>query len=281
MLVLATFVVAPLSFAGETGADQGLSSTRKGRKRQGWFERSDRTKSEQPHWITPLVTVTPRLEQEFRFDVLHQTRPDGTATTSYGGAKGLELIPAERVEIILGIPAFIAHSPTSAQNGMGDTSFLLKYRMLAANEETGNYILTLFFGATAPTASKMNGAGHAIFTPTVAFGKGWRAFDIQTTLGVGIPGGATHTLGSPVNHNIAFQYRILKKLWPELEVNSTWWPNGDRAGKKQVFLTPGIVVGRLPLGKGLGLTVGAGVQTAVTHYHTYTHALVLSARFPF
>ena len=26
------------------------------------------TQAEQPHWVTPLVTVTPRLEQEIRTD---------------------------------------------------------------------------------------------------------------------------------------------------------------------------------------------------------------------
>ncbi len=30
------------------------------------------TQAEQPHWITPLVTVTPRLEQEIRTDFVHQ-----------------------------------------------------------------------------------------------------------------------------------------------------------------------------------------------------------------
>jgi hypothetical protein len=249
--------------------------------RESWFERVSRTQSEQPRWITPLVTVTPRLEEEFRYDFLHQALPNGSTTTSYGGGKGLELIPSERVELIIGVPPYIAHDPDGRQNGVGDVSFLVKYRLLSANEQRGNYILTLFFGATAPTASKSNGPDEAIFTPTVALGKGWGAFDIQTTLGVGIPAGATHLLGTPVVHNIAFQYRVLRKLWPELEVNSTWWPNGDRTGKKQVFLTPGIVLGRLSLWKRLGLTVGAGVQLAVTDYRTYDRNLILSIRLPF
>ena len=29
-----------------------------------WFPRVTRIQSEQPHWVTPLVTVTPRLEEE-------------------------------------------------------------------------------------------------------------------------------------------------------------------------------------------------------------------------
>ena len=35
------------------------------------------TQSEQPHWITPLVTVTPRLEQEFRSDFVRQIDSSG------------------------------------------------------------------------------------------------------------------------------------------------------------------------------------------------------------
>src|SRR5690348_15048196 len=31
------------------------------------------TQAEQPHWVTPLVTVTPRLEQEIRSDFVRQT----------------------------------------------------------------------------------------------------------------------------------------------------------------------------------------------------------------
>jgi hypothetical protein len=35
-----------------------------------WFPRVTRIQSEQPHWVTPLVAVTPRLEEEFRYDQL-------------------------------------------------------------------------------------------------------------------------------------------------------------------------------------------------------------------
>jgi len=58
--------------------------------------------------------------------------------------------------------------------------------------------------------------------------------------------------------------RVLKKLWPE--VNATFWPDGTDDGKKQVFLTPGIVLGRFPIHNRLGFTVG-GVQIAVSNFH--------------
>ncbi len=31
-----------------------------------WFATSEAAKEAQPHWMTPVVTVTPRLEQEIR-----------------------------------------------------------------------------------------------------------------------------------------------------------------------------------------------------------------------
>ena len=33
-----------------------------------WYDRVGVAQASQPHWMTPLMTVTPRLEQEFRYD---------------------------------------------------------------------------------------------------------------------------------------------------------------------------------------------------------------------
>jgi hypothetical protein len=35
------------------------------------------TRAEQPYWMTPLNTTTPRLEQEFRYDIQGQTYDSG------------------------------------------------------------------------------------------------------------------------------------------------------------------------------------------------------------
>lgn len=66
--------------------------------------------SEQPGWVTPLVTVTPRLEQELRYDQFWESSAKGFWLDSYGCGKGLELIPMQNVEGILGIPAYQVHS---------------------------------------------------------------------------------------------------------------------------------------------------------------------------
>ncbi len=245
-----------------------------------WQQRVSETQAEQPLWITPLVTVTPRLEQEIRYDLAWRTDADGTTTANYGGGKGLELIPARRLELIAGIPPYLAHEGP-ARDGFGDVSFLLKYRLLSGNQQHGNYILTLFLGASVPTGSYRNGAANALVTPTVALGKGWHDFDVQTTLGVTLPTADAARFGHPVVHNIAVQYRLLKKLWPEVEVNATYWTDGVNEGKKQVFLTPGLVIGRLPIRRRLGFTCGAGVQIAATRFHTFNHNWILSLRMPF
>src|SRR5579875_2667625 len=255
-----------------------------------WFPRVSRIQSEQPHWVTPVVTVTPRLEEELRYDQFWQANAFGQATDNFGGSKGLELIPFQNTEIILGVPAWIAHNgriirPTKkkkpATDGWADETFLIKYRLLSANEENGNYIVTAFMGFSAPTGDDGNSAGHALFTPTIAAGKGFGNFDVQSTLGVTFPNGGEDRLGWPLVWNTAFQYHIFKYFWPEFETNYTWFAKGTRTGQSQLFLTPGILFGRFPIHDRVGLTFGAGYQAAVTRNPSYNHAVVLSVRIPF
>ena len=241
-----------------------------------WFVRVDRTQAAQPHWITPLFTTTPRLEEEFRFDTIWTPAPGGDSL-NYGGGKGLELIPTERTEIILGEPPY--QVPVKGTSGFGNVPLTLKYRFAAGNEESGNYIVTAFLGGSIPYGQFASKYGS--ITPTIAFGKGFANFDFQSTLGWTIPMGGRQVTGTPVAYNTAFQYRVVRKLWPELEVNATFWPNGKLDGDKQVFLSPGLVAGRFHLGRRVGFTIGAGEQIAVTHFHQFNHAKTLSVRFPF
>src|SRR5438876_9472890 len=97
-LVLGLLIVA----VGTASADQDYGED----YFRNWFARVDKSQEEQPHWMTPIVTVTPRLEQEIREDFLWQPRPNGDYLTNYGGQKGLELIPTDDTEIIIGIPTY-------------------------------------------------------------------------------------------------------------------------------------------------------------------------------
>jgi hypothetical protein len=248
--------------------------------------------SEQPHWVTPLVTVTPRLEQEVRSDFVRQTNSKLEDTWNLGNSKGLEIIPARRIELLFNAPPFFDRQ-TGAKDGFGDVSFNSKFRIFARNEESGNAIVTAYLAATVPTGKNGNGSCCAVVTPTIGGGKGWGNFDLETTLGGSLPVTNAKGLGHAVTWNNVAQYRLAKAgvarfFWPEVEFNSSFYSGGANDGKIATFGTPGIIVGRIPLthdaeGKPgrLGLTFGAGEQIALTHFHTYNHGLVLTARVPF
>ena len=102
-----------------------------------WQARATATQAQQPRWVTPLVTVTPRLEQEFRSDFVRQIAPALTPTWNFGNGKGLEIIPLSRVELIFNVPPYLLHENPLVKDGFGDVPFLLKYRVLSRNEEHG------------------------------------------------------------------------------------------------------------------------------------------------
>lgn len=274
------FAFALLLSVASRGECQTVEKTDDGGFFGGWFGRVSHTQAEQPHWLAPVFTATPRLEQMYVYDISRQNTVKGDLT-SFGGTRGLLLIPAEHITTVITPPSYFTHENPTMHDGFGDVAFLLKYRLAASNEERGNYVVTAFVGATIPTGSYMNGARHAVVTPTIGLGKGWGDFDIQTTVGLGIPTGDVGTLGTPVLYNTAFQYRVVRRLWPELEVNTTFFPNGSKAGDKQVFLSPGLMVGKFHLWRRLGFAVGGGIQIAATHFHTYNHNRLLTLRFPF
>jgi hypothetical protein len=250
------------------------------------------TQNAQPHWVTPLVTVTPRLEQEFRADFVRQTNAKLEDTWNLGNSKGFEIIPFSRIELLFNVPPFFDHW-TGAKDGFGDVSFNSKLRILSRNEEHGNYILTVYLAATVPTGKNGNGSCCAVVTPSIGGGKGWGNLDLTSTLGGSLSMSNTKGLGHTTTWNNVVQYRLAKTgvarfFWPEAEFNSSFYSGGTNDGKIATFATPGIVIGRIPLAHNpdgtpgrLGLTFGAGEQIALTHFHAFNHSIVLTARVPF
>ncbi len=255
-----------------------------------WFARVREAQASQPHWITPLVTVTPRLEEEVRYDQLAQHLGNGATIDSYGGGKGLELIPTTTNEIILNAPPYLSRSNVKPAAGLGDAPFfLVKQRLLSANEQQGNYIVTAFLGIQANSGAAPF-TNHAwLITPTIAAGKGFGNFDVQGTIGVSLPTAHQDTIGRAIATNIAFQYHLGEYFWPELEINDTAWSGGLRGGKSQLLITPGLILGRFALGAGTRGIVGVGYQYAVAPAlvlepaitPTYDFAWVFSGRVTF
>lgn len=250
-----------------------------------WQARATKTQSKQPKWSVPMIAPFPMLAQVYRTDFTRQTTPAGKENWNLGTGKGFNLIPFANTQIDVLTPGFVTHGDGTA-DGFGDIAFLAKYRMFSANEQHGNYVVSGALALSFPTGSHKNGATTAILTPTFLAGKGFGRFDVFTSLGGSLPTSNATANGRVLHSNTVAQYKIGKYLNPELEVNSTRYFGGSRDGKTQTFLTPGIVMGRFPIRSAaaksrMGIVGGIAFQTAVTNYHTYNHALVMSLRLAF
>lgn len=244
-----------------------------------WFKMGERIQAEQPGWLSPLATTSGRLKQEFRYDVWRQAGLPGGGTYNFGGGKGLEFIVAPRVQLLIGPPPYVAHIGSAVPDGYADIPLMVKVRLAAAPASEGDYLLTLLLGATVPGGS--NSMRDAVLSPAIAAGKGWGKFDVQTTFGENLPTGDTTVLGRQLVSNTALQYRLLGTLWPEVEVNSTFFVTGKNARETQVFLTPGLGFGRIHLWHALRFSTAAGMQIAATRFHTYNHRAIFSVRYSF
>ena len=276
---------------------------------QSWLAMVSATQAAQPSWMTPLVTVTPRLEQEFRFDYYNQQngsatngQANGQHINNYGGPGGprIEFIPAYNWEVIVAPPPYeTASGPKGSAEGFGDwPAFLVKYRFVSANAQNGDYIVTAFLQESTAlgTAGKIS-TNVDVLQPTLAFGKGWGDFDIQMTIseqypvgGLSSPGNTASVnmtnFGDPVLWNTTFQYHFMQYFWPELEVNYEYWPNGEHQGLSQVLLTPGIIFGRFPIAmdsptRPVNLIFGVGYQFAVTPTPVVQNNVVATVRVTF
>lgn len=257
-----------------------------------WFTRVEEAQASQPHWMTPLVTVTPRLEQEVRYDQYWEYRGNGSDLDIFDSGKGLELIPTATNEVLINPPAYqeklnVDHP---VAGWLDDQFLVVKQRLVSASEQNGNYIVTAFLGVTAPSGYSGFTNGTWIVTPTLAAGQGWDDFDIQATTGVAIPFRNQSTLGTSIATNVAFQYHVLEYFWPEFEVNNTYWSNGkERGGKDQVLLTPGLILGRFVIHNRIKAIIGGGFQFAVAPRYAdtteqtpaYNHSAILTARLTF
>jgi hypothetical protein len=89
------------------------------------------------------------------------------------------------------------------------------------------------------------------------------------------------TLGRTIVSNTALQYHPQRFLWPEAEINSIFWKGGTNDGRKQTFVTPGLIFGRFPIHHRVAVVAGAGFQIATTHFNQYNHAVTATIRVPF
>jgi hypothetical protein len=234
---------------------------------RAWMKIAAKARASQPHFVAPIVTTHVMLVQQYRYDMSWQRDPSGaTLTSNYGSSRGLEIIPSSRLEVGIFPPSYLVHQ-TNIPDGFSDLSYQVKFRAFSRTEGEGDYFVGFFLGGSFPTGRVPDGLGHAVVSPTFAAAKGLGPWDIQSTIGANLPTSGTNVLGRVLLFNTEVDYRIKGKIWPMLEQNSTFWLDGPLTGRKQVFLTPGLVVGPFPLTGTVHVGFGVGVQTAVTSFH--------------
>jgi hypothetical protein len=253
-----------------------------------WTAAAQAARETQPSWITPLATTTPRLEQEFRYDQFRESLRNGSIDV-YDAGKGLEIIPTERTEVLITMPAYQVRTGGAPSSGLNDwPGILLKYRLISRNAKSGDYIVSLFAQYGLPTGALVLTNKNHVFTPTLAAGKGFGNFDVQATIGDAMPTHDNSKSGRAIFSNVTAQYHLSNLLWPELEMNRTDWSGGARNARSQTFITPGLIVGRFVISKRSKLIFGVGYQTAVSRVYpaspmtpTFNHNWIASARVTF
>lgn len=245
-----------------------------------WPERASITRANQPDWVTLLITASANLEEAAIYDISRKMSTNGIPLVTAGSYRGIQFVPFGAFQITFAATPYQFHNDTRVKDGFGDTQFAFKYRVASSNIKHKDFAISIATGVSVPTGSYQNGQHSGTITPAVLGEKGWGPFDVQSTIGIQIPLSDTYVTGQQYTSNTAFQYRLGKRLWPELEINAMGYKGGPSDGKKQTFLTPGLFVGRFPVNRNMGLTFGVGMQIATTSYHTYNHSLLFSVRIP-
>lgn len=250
-----------------------------------WQARATATLAQQPKWAPPVVSPYPQLIQVVRGDFYRTISPTHVTTWNYGFGRGINLIPLKNTEIDIFYPDYFQRSK-GAVDGFGDLGFSGKYRFLSRNEKEGNYVVSAFINATLPTGHHKNGAAHPTITPSLGAGKGFGKFNVTSCFGALISTEQADKLGRSLAWNTNAQYHLAKQAWVEVEDNATWFNGGPNDGKKQNFVTPGILAGPFKFypndpKRREGFTFGAAMQIATSSFHSTNHSLNFTARYTF
>ncbi|HEV2134579.1 MAG TPA: hypothetical protein VGR47_09950 [Terracidiphilus sp.] len=266
----------------------GVACSDTARAQQSFWQRflnhNNAASAIEPGWPTPVVEADPRLTQYYRFSFSSEYTPARTHTVDFGNARGGGIIAWNRAEFDVLPPPYIQHHSTAA-DGFGDTSVLVKVRLASGNAEHGNYIATAILSHTFATGSASNGALTDSWNPTLAGGKGLtKRIDIESSLGGAMPTGKIATQGRSIVWNSLVQDHVTHSVWMELEENATYFRGGSHDGKMQNFITPGafyIYRNKQWAPTHPFFVFDAGMQIATSAFHTYNHNLILETRILF
>jgi hypothetical protein len=238
----------------------------------------------QPSFPTPLVETEPRLTQYYRFAFAHSYAPAGTESVNFGNSRGGGIVGWDRVEFDFYPPGYTQHN-SSAQDGFGDATALMKFRIASGNADHGNFIVTALLGHTFATGSYKNGALTDTWNPTLAGGIGFlKHFDVESSLGGAMPTGKIATQGRSIAWSALVHDHITPHIWLEFENNATFYFEGPHDGLMQNFVTPAafyIYKRKDWAPTHPFLVFVSGMQIATSCFHTYNHNLISEMRILF
>lgn len=238
----------------------------------------------QPTWMSPLIQPDSRFGQSLRLSVSDSTTPTGTHTVNYGNWHTLTEPLGNRVQLNFMAQPYIQNNSPTIKNGFGDPMVEVKYRIASGNATRGNYALTAMLAETFPTGSYHNGALTPLYFPTLAAGKMWGRFNVQSTIGGMMPTGKIAAQGRQILWNTTAQVLLGSRLWADLEDNVTYNVGGPIAGKTENFLTPAtfyVLRRNTWPPTHMIVAIGGGMQFATSAFHTYNHNLIPEVRILF
>jgi hypothetical protein len=162
-----------------------------------------------------------------------------------------------------------------------------KFRIASANESHGNYILSFMTTHTWASGSAKNGAPASSNGLMLLGGKGFGSnrYNVQSGFGTTLPRGFVSTTGRPLLLNTTFQAHVTRRIWLDLESNSTFFKGGVNDGKKQHYIMPGLIMitgkPRILGSKSPLFIFDCGMQIATTHFHATNHNLLLDTKMVF
>lgn len=237
----------------------------------------------QPAFVTPLVECDPRLIQYVRASFSHEYTAARTETVSYGNGRGFGVIAGNRFEFDYLPPSYMQHN-SSAVDGLGDTSTLVKYRIASGNAGHGSFDVAALLNHSFATGTYKNGAATDTWGPTLSGGYAFRRFDVQSSLGGTMPTGKIAAQGRSIAWNALAQAHATRHLWFEVENNATFYNRGEHDGKMQNFVTPAAfyIVRRKEWQPAHPFFIlDGGMQISTSGFHTYNHNLISEARMLF
>jgi hypothetical protein len=255
---------------------------------QSFYERfrgqNDAMTAVQPSWMGPLIQSDSRLSQSVRLSFSNSYTPGRMQTTNYGNYHTLGLLAGNRIQFNFIAPPYIQNNSATAKDGLADTAVEVKYRIASGNAEHGNFTLTPMVAYSVATGSHQNGLLTAAWYPTLAAGRAWGRFNLQTTLGGMMPTGKIAAQGRSIEWNTTAQVHASAHAWLDLEDNAMYNYGGPFDRKTENWVTPAAfyVVRRKDWAPTHAFLVfDGGMQIATSGFHIYNHNLIAETRILF